>query len=199
MLPGQPLWTYDLIPRARRRGEEDRRILLEAAHLYERALVLAWWHDLWATLTRRRQCLLDLGDVERACTVKHRHYTGIRTVPLSQVRGSEGRCRDFDAAFHPRQQYCRNRWVAIAAAYEQGLAMPPVNLVQVGEVYYVLDGHHRVSVARALGREYIEAEVVVWQVLEPRAVLGQPASTRSTPNTRKTAMSFSQDIFRVFR
>jgi hypothetical protein len=119
-------------------------------------------------LTRRRQNLLDLGDVERRCAVTHRHYAGIRTVRLCQMRGSEGRCHDFDAAFYPSRQHCRNRWLAIAAAYEKGLSLPPVNLVQVGELYFVLDGHHRVSVARALGRQYIEAEVVVWQVVEPR-------------------------------
>jgi hypothetical protein len=166
MFPGQTMWTYDAIPGAHRRGENDRRIVLEAFRLYERALVHGWWRRLWATLTRRRPDLLDLSDVERTCALKDRHYAGIQTVRLSQIRGSEGRCHDFDAAFHPNRQHCRNRWVAIAAAYEQGLGMPPVSLVQVGAVYYVLDGHHRVSVARALGREYIEAEVVVWQVAD---------------------------------
>ena len=179
MLPGQTMLTYDAIAGPHPRGENDRRILLEAVRLYECALVRGAWHRLWAALTRHRSDLLDLGDVERECAVKDRHYAGLRTVRLGQIRGSEGRCHDFDAAFHPSQQHCRNRWVAIAAAYEQGLSLPPVNLVQVGDVYYVLDGHHRVSVARALRQEYIEAEVVVWQVFEPRVMPGTCRQERS--------------------
>jgi hypothetical protein len=54
----------------------------------------------------------------------------------------------------------------VAQARQQGLSLPPVELTQVGEVYFVRDGHHRISVARALGQTDIEAEVRVWQVAE---------------------------------
>jgi hypothetical protein len=57
-----------------------------------------------------------------------------------------------------------SRWLRIAAARDQGKVLPPVVLVQVGDVYFVRDGHHRISVARALGQQDIEAQVTLWQV-----------------------------------
>jgi hypothetical protein len=55
----------------------------------------------------------------------------------------------------------------IAAAWELGRELPPVELVQIGDFYFVRDGHHRISVARAMGQEHIEAEVTVWDVVGP--------------------------------
>ena len=60
-----------------------------------------------------------------------------------------------------------SRWLGVAAARDHGKVLPPVVLVQVGGVYFVRDGHHRISVARALGQLDIEAEVTVWQVSGP--------------------------------
>jgi hypothetical protein len=60
-----------------------------------------------------------------------------------------------------------SRWLRVAAARDQGKVLPPVVLVQVGDVYFVRDGHHRISVARALGQLDIEAEVTVWHLSGP--------------------------------
>jgi hypothetical protein len=60
-----------------------------------------------------------------------------------------------------------SRWLRVAAARDQGKVLPPVVLVQVGDVYFVRDGHHRISVARALGQLDIEAEATVWHVSGP--------------------------------
>jgi hypothetical protein len=60
-----------------------------------------------------------------------------------------------------------NMWLSVAVARQRGKSLPPVKLIQVGDVYYVQDGHHRISVARALGQRDIEAEVTVWQVTGP--------------------------------
>jgi hypothetical protein len=60
-----------------------------------------------------------------------------------------------------------NRWLSVAAARDQGKGLPPVVLVQVGDVYFVRDGHHRIAVARALGQLDIEAQVTVWHVSGP--------------------------------
>jgi hypothetical protein len=86
------------------------------------------------------------------------------TVPIAQIGGSEGRAGDFDRDFNPLQDYTRERWLGIAAARERGKALPLVSLAQVGDIYFVKDGHHRISVARALGQKAIEAKVVEWQV-----------------------------------
>jgi len=108
-----------------------------------------------ARVTGRGDRLLDLAAVTASCTIRDRHYAGIQTVPIGQIRGSEGRCNDFDTDFHPRQK--------------RGVPLPPVELIRVGEVYFVRDGHHRISVAATLGQQYIDAVVTVWQVDEPVA------------------------------
>jgi hypothetical protein len=59
------------------------------------------------------------------------------------------------------------RWLRVAEAYRRGMSLPPVQLIKAGESYFVRDGHHRISVARALGQQEIDAEVVVWEVDEP--------------------------------
>jgi hypothetical protein len=88
----------------------------------------------------------------------------VKTVAIDQIRGSEGRCRYFDRDFRPLHDKARGRWLNIARARQQGKSLPPVVLVQVGDTYFVRDGHHRISVARALGQLDIEARVTVWHV-----------------------------------
>jgi hypothetical protein len=84
---------------------------------------------------------------------------GLKVVALDQVVGSVDRGRDFDRRFRPTSGRSRGRWEQIAAAARRGQAFPPVDLVKVGQLYFVRDGHHRVSVARALGRTDIDAYV----------------------------------------
>jgi hypothetical protein len=87
------------------------------------------------------------------------HAAGLKVVPLDQIVGSVGRGRDFDRRFRPTSGRSRGRWEQIATAARRGESFPPVDLVKVGELYFVRDGHHRVSVARALGRTDIDAQV----------------------------------------
>jgi uncharacterized ParB-like nuclease family protein len=84
---------------------------------------------------------------------------GLQVVPLDQIMGSVGRGRDFDRRFRPTSGRSRGRWEQIAAAARRGESFPPIDLVKVGQLYFVRDGHHRVSVARALGRDDIDAYV----------------------------------------
>jgi hypothetical protein len=87
------------------------------------------------------------------------HSAGLKVVPLDQIVGSVDRGRDFDRRFRPTSGRLRSRWEQIAAAARRGESFPPIDLVRVGELYFVRDGHHRVSVARALGRTDIDAYV----------------------------------------
>jgi hypothetical protein len=135
--------------------------------LYARARNRGRWGLLWSALTGRSRCLLDLGEIKATCAVHGHRDAGIHTVPISQIRGSEGRCTDFDHDFNPLQEHNQRRWLHVAGVWEWGKALPPVELVQIGEFYFVRDGHHRISVARALGQRTIEARVVVWQVGGP--------------------------------
>ena len=135
--------------------------------LYAQARQRARRGQLWASLTGRTQSLLSLKRIRTACAVESESDGGIRTVSISQIRGSEGRSRYFDRDFNPLYDQARGRWLGIARARQQGKALPPVSLVQVGDAYFVQDGHHRISVARALGQTDLEARVTVWQVTVP--------------------------------
>jgi hypothetical protein len=82
---------------------------------------------------------------------------GPAVVKLDDIVGTVDREREFDRRFRPTTGRVRSRWEHIAAAMRRGEAMPPVDLLQIGEIYFVRDGHHRISVARALGRTDIDA------------------------------------------
>jgi hypothetical protein len=97
--------------------------------------------------------------------VKARRYAGLQVVLLEKIRGTQGRVADFDNRFHPLHTRLRDRWQSIAIVRLQGIGLPPVSLIQVGDRYAVQDGHHRISVARALGEEAIDAEVTIWEVV----------------------------------
>jgi hypothetical protein len=84
---------------------------------------------------------------------------GLKVVPLDAIVGSVDRSRDYDRRFRPTSGRTRGRWEQIAAAARRGESFPPVDLLRVAELYFVRDGHHRVSVARALGRTDIDAYV----------------------------------------
>jgi len=138
--------------------------VLDAGRLYEEACRKSRLTRLWSLLTRREHRLLDLATIEATCQVHDRYYRGMQTVLIKQIIGSEGRSADFDAQFYPCQSHSRERWIGVATAWNLGLNLSPIKLVGVEDRYFVVDGHHRVSVARALGQEYIEAEVTTWQV-----------------------------------
>ena len=133
-------------------------------NLYARARGRGRWGQLWAKLTGRSRRLLALEELKTASSARARSQLGVRTVPIRQIRGSESRSQDFDCDFNPLQDHNKGRWLSVATAWRRGRMLPPVELIQVGDLYFVRDGHHRISVARAMGQLEIEAEVTVWRV-----------------------------------
>jgi len=103
--------------------------------------------------------VLPYDEVIAALGFVSEHSIGLQVVPLDQIVGSVGRGRDFDRRFRPTSGRSRARWEQLAAAARRGDSFPPVDLVKVAQLYFVRDGHHRVSVARALGRDDIDAYV----------------------------------------
>lgn len=97
---------------------------------------------------------------------------GQQVVSLDSIVGTVDRGRDFDRGFRPTSGRLRGRWEHIAAAMRRGEALPPVELVRIGEIHFVRDGHHRTSVARALGWNEIDADVteVVTRISATRAM-----------------------------
>ena len=116
--------------------------------------------------------ILPYEEVVAALGYVSEHSAGTAVVPLDAIVGTVDRGRDFDRNFRPTTGRVRSRWEHIAAAMRRGEAMPPVDLVRIGQIYFVRDGHHRVSVARALGRNDIDARVteVVTRVGAERAI-----------------------------
>lgn len=103
--------------------------------------------------------VLPYEEVVAALGYESERSAGLAVVPLDAIVGTIDRGRDFDRRFRPTSGRVRSRWEQIATAVRRGEALPPVDLVRIGEIYFVRDGHHRVSVARALGLEEIDAYV----------------------------------------
>src|SRR5918998_1404964 len=103
--------------------------------------------------------LICFDDVRKLSGAVGKVHRGTRTVPVRQIGGSVGRCSEFDGDFMPTKASVEERWKRIDRAFHRGEELPPVSLYKVGGFYFVLDGHHRVSVASYHGVEWIDAEV----------------------------------------
>lgn len=103
--------------------------------------------------------LLCFDDLRKIPGAVGRIYRGLRTVPVRQIGGSVGKCSEFDKDFMPAKASVEERWKRVDRAFHRGEELPPVSLYKVGAFYFVLDGHHRVSVAAYHGGEWIDAYV----------------------------------------
>jgi hypothetical protein len=103
--------------------------------------------------------ILPFDEVVAALGYRGERRLGLKTIPLDSIVGSVDRGREFDRRFHPTSSRVRTRWERIATAQRRGEAMPPIDVYRIGELHFVKDGHHRVSVARALGYRDINAYV----------------------------------------
>ncbi len=108
----------------------------------------------------QRDEMLSLGDVRSILRPASETYRGMRTVPIDKIVGSEGRFKDFNKAFLPRHDKMARRWMRVDMAHYQNVVLPPISVFEIGGVYFVRDGNHRVSVAKSQGAEFIDAEVV---------------------------------------
>ncbi len=125
-----------------------------------------------ALVARRPNELLSFEAVRRSLHDYGSSYRGVRTVPVKQIVGTAtNRYTDFDRAFLPAQTRTKWRWKRVDAARLAGEELPPIQLYQVGDLYFVRDGHHRVSVARKTGQDYIDAEVIEVRTRVPVAQL----------------------------
>ena len=119
-------------------------------------------HRLAARLRREPDdidLILPFEEVVEALGREREQGLGLQTIPLDSIVGTVDRGREFDRSFRPTSPQLRERWERIALAQRRGQAMPPIDAYRVGELHFVKDGHHRVSVARALGRDRIDAYV----------------------------------------
>ncbi|MEA2374489.1 MAG: hypothetical protein QOD53_952 [Thermoleophilaceae bacterium] len=103
--------------------------------------------------------ILPFDEVVEALGRVSQQNLGLQTIRLDSIVGTVGRTRDFDRSFRPTSNRTRPRWERIANAQRRGKDMPPISVYRIGDMHFVRDGHHRVSVARAQGREDIDAYV----------------------------------------
>ena len=88
---------------------------------------------------------------------------GLQTVMLNQIAGTmeHSRTFDFDSDFRPTGDHMKGRWIAVATLFRQGRTIAPIDLIQYDQRYFVVDGHHRVSVAKAMRWDSLQANVTV--------------------------------------
>lgn len=132
----------------------------KANHLFAQMRGSGKRQIMWRKLLGQQNKLESLSTVKKNLRPMPKQGKTIVNIPLHKIVGSEGRSHDFDKQFHPLKGHVRDRWVSIFVAVHQGKLLPPVELIQVGDAFYVRDGHHRISVAKMLGQAAIEAEIV---------------------------------------
>ncbi len=126
---------------------------------FSRARLKSFIHQVMSRLSGQRTTLLSYDEIKEKLHIGGPIYRGVKTIKLEQIAGSLNRYHEFDSAFLPKEDQLSNRWQSVDRAFYQDVHLPPVVLYKVGEVYFVVDGHHRVSVAREQGQVFIEAEI----------------------------------------
>ena len=126
---------------------------------FQRARFKAFMNRVWASISGKPVTLLSYDEIKEKLRIGGPIYRGVQTVRVDQIAGSLNRYHEFDRVFLPASDNLANRWQSVNRAFYQDISLPPVVLYKVGQVYFVVDGHHRVSVAREQGQLFIEADV----------------------------------------
>lgn len=127
------------------------------SHAFNRERLRARKHSLFAALLGRTNRLKNISDLSLSAQ-QNKRYAGLQSIPTEKIVGTISRTDDFDSEFRPQKGHLRNRWVTMFILLQSD-SWAPIVVHKAGDVYYVEDGHHRVSVARSQGMRFIEAEV----------------------------------------
>lgn len=127
---------------------------------FEMARLTAMLQQLGARLRGRSNRALNFEEIRSQLHVHQQINLGLQDVPLDQIVGSVGRYQDFNRDFLPLNRDIRDRWTQVYARMNSLEGLPPVKLYKIADVYFVIDGNHRVSVWRQIGAKSIEAEVI---------------------------------------
>lgn len=126
---------------------------------FSRARFKAFLNRIHSIISGQPTTLLSYDEVKEKLHVGGPIYRGVKTVRVDQIVGSLNRYHEFDRAFLPVEDQIAARWQNVDLAFYKDISLPPILLYKVGQVYFVVDGHHRVSVAREQGQEFIDADV----------------------------------------
>ncbi|MDR0554153.1 MAG: transcriptional regulator [Treponema sp.] len=168
---------------------KDQLVRMQATDDFSRARGKALLSQIQHFLTPDKDKLLSFSDVKSILKPKNQTYRGMEVVPIALIVGSEGRYRDFNKYFFPRSEHLRSRWVRVDEARLNDVILPPIQLYEIGGVYFVRDGNHRVSVAKSQGVESIDAEVI--------SLSSEIAITPSmtTDNLREMLIGYEKELF----
>lgn len=145
-----------------------------AVHDFQRARRMAAMQQILARLQGKSDSLLCYNEIRRQLQAGPAVKRGLQEIPLDKIVGSVGRYQDFTRSFLPKNDSNKERWARIKAAITDMKGIPPIDVYQVGEVYFVNDGNHRVSVARQLGVETISAYVTEIETRVPLSAEDDP-------------------------
>jgi hypothetical protein len=123
--------------------------------------------EISSFLMRRPNDLLSFQEVREQLPIKSQVYRGVRAIPVARIIGSVDRYEDFNRHFLPTQTHTQARWENVDEATLTDIVLPPIQVYQIGEAYFVLVGNHRVSVAKEQGMAFIDAQVVELQTKLP--------------------------------
>lgn len=139
----------------------------QAREDFQRARRKSFLQSVAALLSNQPNELIPFDEVRKRINIRGMVSRGLQHVPLDKIIGSEGRYTDFDRRFLPRRTQTSGRWQSVDLAHYAEIPLPPVDLYKLGDVYFVKDGNHRVSVARERGNHEIDAYVTEYMVDVP--------------------------------
>ena len=142
---------------------ENGLLVTETNEDFSKARNKALFNEIQHFLNPDEATLISFSDIKKLLKPKNETYLGMKTVPVNLIVGSESRYQDFDNRFFPKRMHLKTRWEHIDMAHLKDINLPPTSLYELGGVYFVRDGNHRVSVAKAKGIEFIDGEVVSLQ------------------------------------
>jgi hypothetical protein len=127
---------------------------------FRKARRRAFWRQFLNQIRSRPNRLPAMDQILSGCSRRTQLDLGHQIVPIDSIVGSVGRSQDFDDRFLPRHEHLKDRWINVNRAYHNDVSLPLVELMQVGDRYFVADGHHRISVARLHKQSFVDAHVV---------------------------------------
>jgi len=140
-------------------SEDKEQLYLEGVTKFQGARGRAFWQEVFSLLRGQSTELLSFEEIRARLRLRAESYRGLQDIPLANIVGSVGRYRDFTNTFLPRANDLKERWSRVYAQANSMAGLPPIEVYKVGDVYFVRDGNHRVSVARQLGAQTIQAHV----------------------------------------
>jgi hypothetical protein len=138
---------------------DEPRNYIEGLNAFQSARLRAFWSDMFKLVKGQPAELLSFEEVRTRLRLREEDYRGMQDVPLDKIVGSVGRYNEFTRDFLPKRNSSQERWSRVYAQATGMTGLPPIELYKVGDVYFVRDGNHRVSVARQMGNTTIQAHV----------------------------------------